>query len=187
MPTFFMTRIDRALSGVVNDTSCSIRSSSNACRITAPAPSVASPLPQCSWAIRHPTSTAGINGASKAGIDKPKNPTKHWSSRNSAAYMPKPCARKWLSMRSTNRSLSFRSRQLGMNSITRGSEFMRANDSRSASSHRLNKSLSVLKQAAIILLVWRYSVHFQSRTSGKSSPFSETYSLCRWICSVYRW
>jgi len=54
----------------VYDTRPSNPISSKACLTTSRAPSVANPLPQYSAATRQPISTAGINGASKAGIEE---------------------------------------------------------------------------------------------------------------------
>src|SRR6202041_2241388 len=94
IPIFSITRRDLRFPGTVNDTSSEICKLSNASPTTARAPSVASPFPQCSADNRHPISTHGVNAASKEGIARPIKPMNQRSSRNSAAYNPKPCSTK---------------------------------------------------------------------------------------------
>ena len=60
--------------GMVNDTISSRPIVSNPNCSAARAPSLAYPLPQWSRASRHPTSTAGVNGASKVVRLRPMNP-----------------------------------------------------------------------------------------------------------------
>jgi hypothetical protein len=68
IPSFSITRRDRAFAGTVNETTASSASTSKAYRITSRAPSVASPLPQWIDDNRHPTSTQGVKRVWNEGM-----------------------------------------------------------------------------------------------------------------------
>ena len=63
------------------------------------APSLAYPLPQWSRARRHPTSTAGVNGASNVARSRPMKPMHGATPGTSTAHSPYPCS----SNRASNR------------------------------------------------------------------------------------
>ena len=107
------------------------------------AASVASPLPHCEDARRHPTSTQGENGSSADGVCKPTNPMNSWVALHSAAQKPHPRSSMSNWQRSAIASLSVRVSVAGKYSMTRGSAFIAAKGSRSASLHWRKQRLSV--------------------------------------------
>ena len=136
MPIRSMTRRERRLFLVVNETISLIPTVSKPNVSAARAPSCAYPLPQLSNANLQPSSTQGENGRGYAGTLSPRKPTKLLVSLSSAAHNPKPSRLNPSSIVWIMASVSARLSVAGKNFITRGSAFRRANGSTSADCHR---------------------------------------------------
>jgi hypothetical protein len=169
IPSFSITRRERTFPGTVNETTSANPSSANAYCITARAPSVASPRPQCARASRHPISTQGVKCAANCGTASPMNPINVPSPRSSAAHAPNPRSLKCASIRSTSASLSSRVSRAGKNSIPAASSLIRANGSRSSALHRRSSSRSVSSRFGS-----RFAIAVMSSPISRSIPCHRT-------------
>src|SRR5579875_1036357 len=166
MPRRRITACERTLPTDVNETTWPSPTRPKASSRVAVAASVAYPWPQAERASRQPTSTAGVNGASKRGTLRPVKPMKVQVSATTTAQTPSPRRANPPSAAAAIPSLAARSRTDGKCSITTGSALRAANGSRSAGRQRRSTSRSVANE---LITSRPYPPRFRWEGSGHSS------------------